>query len=108
MRNITIAFFLFFFSLTASAVGCGGKVTTILDWNAQCKVADPAGYLVSHLAYKFSGTNNVWICSNSDTTDALVMMAYANKVSVTINLPGTSCTNRTHYTQPNYIAIQPF
>lgn len=98
------------FSEGAFAVGCNGKVTHILDWetNGQCESLNEVGVMVPHLAYfhTSAGGGNKWVCSTSDTSDALIMMAYANQKSVTVVVPGSTC-NTAHYTKATYIVMQP-
>ena len=107
MNKILLASTLFIASHSASAVvNCIGEVGKILDWNVQCIQPTVEGYQASRLAFTLEGTNGTngrWICSTSEKTDALLMLAYANKNLITARLPSNACSAAGHYTVPQYI-----
>ena len=76
-------------SSTASALDCDGHIVEIYSWPNKCD---------GNYAYKIDAANSRWICSVSDKSDALILLAYTSKKLVRSRVNANSsetCVNLT-------------
>jgi len=111
--SVLVLFCLSLPAISQASISCSGKVTTIYNPINACDVVNDAGQTVSHIAYfnaGVTGTNGVtpvWLCSNSELNDAMIMLAYANNLDVGVRIDGSSCSSQSHYITPQYIVSKP-
>jgi hypothetical protein len=74
---------LFYSSFLLADVQCSGVITKIQSNSSFCN---------GNYAYKISGNDEHWICSDADLNDTIILSALLSQKSVNVILPGTgSC-----------------
>lgn len=101
MNKLASAFILLFTTFTVFAdENCPGKVTAILDYPVYCD---------GNLAFKLDVSGGKWICSLSDKSDSIVLLAYSTGKTLDPRLelptPG-DCSSVTHYQKPIYLSVR--
>lgn len=84
----------------AATPSCTGKVQFVLDWPTKCG---------GRMAFKLEANTDKWICTLSEKSEAMLLLAYSAQKRVTARLDGSlsrDCSTLTDYHKPLYIYIR--